>query len=312
MAAGITAMSSAALFIRIAQSDGAPSIVIAAYRLSIAALVLSIPVLVRRAWREYAKLDPKALVSLLGSGVLLGLHFASWITSLEHTSVVSSLVLVSTTPLWIGLAAPLVLHETTPFLTWLGCLSAMAGGVVIAVADSTIGNQLTLWGNLLALCGALFMAGYLLIGRGVRNRMSLLPYLWVVYGTAGLLLLGWAAAARLPLWGYSPRTYLMFIVLGIGPQLIGHSAANYAVRHISATLVAIMILGEPVGSTVLAAIFLHELPGWMQTAGGVFILAGIGLATLAEERGRRRLAARNAISAEQGLKEEPYVENHMF
>jgi drug/metabolite transporter (DMT)-like permease len=291
LGSGVLAMSSAAVFIRVAQGLGVPSLVIAAYRLSIATFLLSFIAVPRHAWADYVKLNIRQIALLVASGLLLGLHFASWITSLAHTSVASSVVLVSTTPLWIGLLSPLLLREATPRLTWLGMLLAIAGGVVIALAGGSGGGRMTLWGNLLALVGAWFMAGYLMIGRGVRARLPLLSYLWLVYGTAAVLLIVWSAASGLRLFGYSRQVWLLMLALGLIPQLFGHSAANYAVRRMSASSVAVIILGEPIGSTVLAMLLLDEWPGEWQLIGGGIILAGIVLASLAEEKRGARVRA---------------------
>ena len=285
---GVFAMSSAAIFIRYAQADGIPSLVIAAYRLGIATLALSIPAIRRRAWQDYAKLSWKEGGLLITSGLLLGLHFATWITSLEYTSVASSVVLVTTTPLWIGLLSPLLLGERTSRLTWVGMLLAMVGGSIIGLSDWTGGEAGTLTGNGLALSGAFLVAGYLMIGRSVREKLRLIPYLWVVYGTAAALLITWAAVQRLPFTGFPLQTYGWLVALGLIPQLIGHSAANYAVRYISATLVGVTSLGEPIGSTILAMLLLDERPSPIQIIGGALILGGIALASVTEESRKPR------------------------
>lgn len=279
---GILVMSSAAIMIRTVQADGVPSLVIAAIRLSLATLALSIPAVIQRAWADYAKLTVWELGALLLSGVLLALHFATWVTSLSYTSVVSSVVLVTTTPLWLGLVSPLFLGERTSRLTWIGMAAAVIGGIVIGIGDYG-GSMGSLRGNALALTGALCMAGYLLIGRGVRSRMRFIPYVWFVYGFAAVILLGWVAVAKLPLAGHPAHAWLWMTALGLLPQLIGHTATNYAVRHISATFVGIATLGEPIGSGLLAIIFLGEWPTLQQLIGGVLILIGIGLASTAED-----------------------------
>lgn len=285
---GVLAMSSAAIFIRLAQADGMPSLVIAAYRLAVATLAISLPAIQQRAWRAYSDLSRRDLGMLVLAGLLLGLHFAVWITSLAHTSVVSSLVLVTTTPLWAGLASPLLLGERTPRLLWAGMALAIAGGTIIGLADWSGAEGTTMFGNALALTGAFLMAGYLMIGRGVRNRLDLVPYLWIVYGTAAVLLVGWCVVTGLPLTGYGTAAYGWVVALGLIPQLIGHTAANYAVRYLSATFVGISILGEPIGSTLLAIVILNEWPTPLQLLGGALILSGIVLASLAEERRRAR------------------------
>lgn len=286
LAGGILAMSTASIFIRWAQADNAPSLVIAAYRLATATVVLSILAIHQRAWEDYAKLDSRAIAFMILSGGLLGLHFATWITSLVHTSVISSVVLVSTTPLWVGLAAPFLLGERTPWLTWLGIIVAIIGGGIIGLADWSGAQTPTIWGDLLAMMGAVFGAGYFMIGRGVRTKLRLVPYLWLVYGVAALLLIVWCAIDGLPLTGFSARTVCWMVALGLIPQLIGHSTANYVIRRTSATFVAVTILGEPAGSTVLAIFLLGELPGFSQVIGGTLVLTGITLASIAEEHFR--------------------------
>ncbi len=282
LATGVLAMSTASIFVRMAQAEGAPSLVVAGYRLGIATLMLTVPMVIGRGWRDYATLDARVIVMLFLCGILLALHFATWIASLEYTSVASSVTIVTTTPLWIGLASPLILKEKTPRQTWLGLGLAIAGGSIIGFADQTSSQSVTLRGDLLALSGAILMASYLIIGRSYRERLSLVAYLWIVYGTAAVVLLIWAAFSSLPLTGYSTSTIGWLIALGLIPQLIGHTAANYAVRHVSATLVAVAILGEPIGSTILAVIVLKEMPSELQLVGGLLILAGIGLASLAD------------------------------
>jgi drug/metabolite transporter (DMT)-like permease len=284
LAAGIAVISSASILIRWAQDEGVPSIVIAAYRLTVATCILSIPMARQRGWRDYAKLNTQTATLLVLSGVLLGLHFATWITSLAHVSVMSSVVLVCTTPIWIGLASPWVLGERISRLMWISLLITMTGASVIGLAGWQGAHTQTLSGAALALAGAIFGAGYLVIGRRVRANTAFIPYLWVVYGTAAVFLLAWSLTAGMPLTGYTLSATLCMVALGIGPQLIGHSAANYALRHLSATFVSLAILGEPIGSTVLAAVFLQEHPSQFQMLGGVLTLAGIAAASWVEAR----------------------------
>lgn len=288
LAIGISVISSASILIRWAQTEGAPSLVIAVYRLTIATCVLSVPMVFQRGWRDYAKLSKQTIALLVLSGVLLGLHFAAWITSLAHVSVMSSVVLVCTTPIWIGLASPLLLGERIRGLMWLSLAIVMAGAAVIGLAGWEGTESRALEGNLLALAGAVFGAGYLIIGRRVRAAVSLIPYLWLVYGTAALFLLVWSLADGLPLIGYTLPATLWMIGLGIGPQLIGHSSANYAIRRLSAMFVSIAILGEPVGSTVLAVLLLNEHPSSLQMLGGMLTLAGIAAASFAESKATNR------------------------
>jgi drug/metabolite transporter (DMT)-like permease len=282
---GVMSMASASIVIRFAQAQGAPSLVIAAYRLGTAALVVSIPALYQQAWRDYVTLSGHELGVLVISSVLLGVHFSAWITSLAYSSVATSVVLVTTTPLWIGLAAPILLDERISPLAWMGMLGAMAGGSLMAVSDLSQGEgDSAILGSLLSLLAAIAMAGHLIIGRGVRNRLRFISYLWFVYSGAAAFLLALAIGSRHPVTGYSLPTTGLMVFLGLVPQLVGHTAANYAVRQLPAAIVSIATLGEPVSATILAAIFLKEQPQHLQMVGGVIALGGILIATLPSRR----------------------------
>ncbi len=285
--AGVLAMSSASIFIRLAQQSGIPSISIAAYRLTIATLALTIPAARQHTLQRYAKLTTQSRGLLLISGILLGLHFATWTASLEHTSILASVVLVTTTPLWIGLASPLLLKEATPPAMWLGILLAIVGGILVAGAGGDGLAGAGMFGNALALAGAVFAAGYLMIGRNVRESLPLIPYIWGVYGAAALMLITWALIGGFSLTGFPPTAYLWLIGLGLIPQLIGHTAANYAVRYAPASFVAVATLGEPIGSAILGVILLKESPLPLQILGGTIILAAILIASRATNRNNK-------------------------
>ncbi len=290
IAGGILAVSTAAIFIRYAQKD-VPSLVIAAVRLTLASLVLA-PIALSRHQRELSGLSRRELGLGLLSGFFLALHFATWISSLEFTSVASSVVLVSTTPLWVAIFSPLVLKESITRLTIMGLLLALLGGAVVGLSDtcqwqnglvcppfSAFAQGQGLWGNFLALAGAWMGAGYLLIGRRLRARMSLIPYIFVVYGMAALALVLIMLGARQTPLGYPPITYLWMLLLALVPQLLGHSTFNWALRYLPASFVAVTLLGEPIGSTVLAFFLLRETPAALEIIGGVLILIGIYLAS---------------------------------
>ncbi len=286
---GVFAVSTAAIFIRYAQQD-VPSLVIAAVRLTLASLVLA-PVALAHHRAELSSLSRRELGLGLLSGFFLALHFAAWISSLEFTSVASSVVLVSTTPLWVAILSPLVLRESISRLTTIGLALALLGGTVVGLSETCqVQNGLAcpqfsefmqgqaLWGNFLAICGAWMGAGYLLIGRRLRAKMSLIPYIFVVYGMAALVLVIIMLAARQSPFGYLPINYLWLLLLALVPQLMGHSTFNWALRYLPASFVAVTLLGEPIGSTVLAFFILQEAPSILEIFGGGFILAGIYVA----------------------------------
>ena len=135
-------------------------------------------------------------------------------------------------------------------------------------------------GDLLALAGAIAGASYLMIGRRLRARVSLISYVFVVYGMAAVCLLLIMFAAGQSPFGYSPTTFLWFILLALVPQLLGHSTFNWALGYLSAAYVSITLLGEPIGSTVLAYFLLSETPSAIKVIGGILILVGIYVASL--------------------------------
>jgi drug/metabolite transporter (DMT)-like permease len=249
--------------------------------LGTAALVISIPAIYQQAWQDYATLNKHQLGVLVLSSVLLGLHFATWITSLAYSSVATSVVLVTTTPLWVGLAAPIFLSEHISPLAWIGMFGAIVGGSLIAISELTEGSGgSAVIGGLLSLLAAVVMAGHLIIGRRVRNRIRLISYLWFVYSGAAAFLFAVAVGSHHTIVGYPLSTTGLMVFLGLVPQLIGHTAANYAVRQLPAAIVSIATLGEPVGATILAMIFLKEQPQRLQLVGGIMVLGGILIATL--------------------------------
>ncbi len=295
---GILAVSTASIFIKFAQHAGAPSIVIAAFRLTLATLGLA-PLALTRYRSELRQLTRREWLLALLSGVFLALHFAFWITSLQYTSVASSVVLVTTTPLWVALFAPLVLHERVG-AGHLYRAGAGAGGRhsgqserrlhlagwfdLTCPAAATFFGGTAFLGDFLALAGAWMAAGYMLVGRSLRAKMDLIPYIFVVYGMAAIVLIAIMFGMGESPLGLSPITYLWLVLLALVPQLLGHSIFNWSLKYIPVSLVSVTLLGEPVGSTILAYFILQEQPGWVKISGAVLILAGIWLAARTAEK----------------------------
>ncbi len=277
LAMGVSVVSWAAVFIRVA---GAPPLVTGAYRLTIASLLLT-PLALWRNSSEMLRLDAKDMRLIIASGVFLGLHFATWISSLAYTSVASSVVLVSLNPIFVGLAAHFGLKERVSARMFLGIALAVLGSAVVGWGDLSLSAR-AMWGDLLAVFGAMMVSVYLLIGRSVRRRVSLLAYVTLTYGTAALVLVIAALWSRQAFTGYPARSYLMFLLLAIGPQMLGHSSFNWALRYLSPTFVAAAVLGEPIGSTALAFWILHETVSAAKILGGVIILVGIYMCARAE------------------------------
>ncbi|GAB4579598.1 MAG: DMT family transporter [Anaerolineales bacterium] len=288
---GILAVSTASIFIRFAQ-ENAPSIVIAAMRLTIAALVLA-PITWVRNRHEFRSLTRRDFTFALVSGVFLAVHFATWITSLEYTSVASSVVIVTTVPLWVALLSPLVLREKIGRAVAVGLICSLVGGIIVALNEActlhgihltcsgggTVSQANGALGNILALFGAFSAAGYLVIGRSLRSKLSLIPYIFVVYGIAALVLLATMFSFGEALVGYPSVTYLWFLLLALVPQLLGHSSFNWALGYLPASFVSITLLGEPIGTIVLAYLLLNESPAPLELIGAILILMGIYIAS---------------------------------
>ena len=303
----ILAVSTASIFIRFAQRD-APSLAIAALRLLFASIILA-PVALTRHRAALASLSRREVALGVASGLFLGLHFGTWITSLEYTTVASSVVLVSTGPLWVALLSPLFLNERLSPSALVGLALALVGGTVISLSGgctwdgglscAKIGQVLVghnLRGDLLALAGAWAVTGYLMIGRRLRAKMELIPYIFLVYSVAAISLLIVMWMLRIPAFGFPPITYLWLILLALLPQLIGHSTYNWALRFLPAAIVAVMTLGEPIGSATLAYFLLHEQPTAMVIIGGLLILAGIYITV--------RRPPNSALPVPQGVKDD--------
>jgi drug/metabolite transporter (DMT)-like permease len=285
----ILAVSTSSIFIRFAQEE-APSLVIAALRLTFATLLLA-PIALLRHRDELESLTRNDLMLGIFSGLFLAVHFATWISSLEYTTVASSVVFVSTGPLWVALLSPVFLDEHITRAAVAGLLVAILGGVIIGLSDACSWNnglrcpQLgqvlqgpAMWGNFLALAGAWAVSGYIIIGRKVRAKISLIPYIFLVYGIAAIALIVMMFAAGESPRGYSAQTYGWIFLLAVFPQLIGHSTYNWALRYLPASFVAVTTLAEPVGSAILAYFILSERPTRGVLLGGVLILIGIYLA----------------------------------
>lgn len=282
---GVLIVASASIMIRGAQQLGMPSATIAALRLGFAALVV-LPVALLRARAELRGLTRRELLLGAGAGACLALHFFAWISSLEYTSVASSAALVTTSPLWLGLAAWLM-RERLARQTWLGILCTMAGSLVIGYSDGSGGDaRNALLGDALALLGAIAIAAYFLVGRTLQRRLSTLAYVALVYTSAAVFLVllaliaGGGAAGVFT--GFPPAAYLLALALGLGPQLMGHTVLNWSLRHLSPTFVALATLGEPIGSALLALVFFGQWFQPLQLGGFVVLLAGILIAARGE------------------------------
>ncbi len=276
---GVAAMSSSAVLVRLAGDAEVPSLAIAFYRVALASAVL-LPIAWLRHRAEIRALTRDRWHLALLSGTALGLHFSTWIPSIELTSVAASAVLVQTTPIWVALLARFVGERPTR-RTMLGIGLAIAGVLVISGGGFGSGGR-ALLGNALALAGAAFGAIYLLFGRNLRRSMSVATYAAIVYSTASAVLATAMIVSGTPFAGFAPEAWALFAAMTVGPQFLGHTVFNELLGHLRATVVSIALLAEPVGATTLAWIVLDEAPTAPTLVGGGVVLIGVFIAMRAE------------------------------
>ncbi|MEO0071635.1 MAG: DMT family transporter [candidate division WOR-3 bacterium] len=280
---GVIALSFASILIRLTP---APSIIIATGRMIFSSLILT-PIFLKNLPARKTQLKTVNWFLTILSGLFLAAHFALWIESLKHTTVVSSVVLVAMNPIFVSLLAPLFLKERVTWHTWVAVGLGILGALLIA--GPTLGSTRITAGNLFALSGALAASGYVLVGRKLRPGLSLVNYIYPVYSLAAITLLIIALLTGQRFTGYPLKAYLFILLLAIGPQLLGHTSFNWALGYLNAPVVAMFILGEPVGTTILAWLLLHQPPTFLELIGGIIICTAIYLATLQTQKQKAKV-----------------------
>ena len=281
-------MSFAAIFIRLSRNASLETaatfgVLIAAGRILVAASIAT-PYGLVALTQERKNLEPqvfrKAIWLAVFAGVALAGHFTFWIVSLGLTSIAASTAIVTSNPLWLTLYAWLVLGQKPTPTVMLGLLITFAGGVLIGIGDATgTGNfQNPMLGDGLALVGAFAGAAYYLLGRNAQHLgLSLRAYAGIAYGTAALVLAPLPAVFGLHYFGYPLETYFWLLMLGLIPQLIGHTSINWAVKYLNPAVVASVVLLEPIGSAFGAIFLFGEIPGVSILLGGLVLLFGIAI-----------------------------------
>ena len=270
LVAAVAAISFAAIFTRLAE---APGVVVAFWRMAFS-IVLVAPFTIRGLRRTPP--TARSLRPALWAGLLLGVHFATWLSSLAYTTVAASVTLVTTVPLWVAL------------IEWargrrprrgalVGLAIAIVGGAAIGLGDLR-GGSAPLLGDLLALIGAVTVAGYMLLGRHAQHAgLSIGAYSGIAYAVAALVLLPLPLVFGAPYLAWPPATWLWIAAMALAPQLIGHTGLNWANRHLDPTLVATVTLLEPIGAGLLALVLFGEVPGTLVLAGAPVLLIGVAL-----------------------------------
>lgn len=286
---GVLAVSTSSILIRVAD---APALSLAFWRCALGAAALA--PFAARARRNGGGLRPRQRRQLVGAGLFLAAHFAAFISSLSFTTVASAAVLVTTAPLFVGLGAAIFLAEPPSRTTWIGIVIAMAGALGIAAADlEGLTGGSALLGDGLAFAGAALVAGYLIIGRALRRTLPVSRYAAGVYGVAAAALLPAVLLTGAQLWGYDTGTWLAIAGLVVGPQLLGHTVFNSLLAAVAPTVIAVVVIAEPVGATVLAFLLLDEAPTAGFWLAAPLIVAGVWVSV----RGSRTQAQADVASA---------------
>ncbi|MBM2853512.1 MAG: hypothetical protein HW417_440 [Steroidobacteraceae bacterium] len=268
LAIALAAVSFGSIFARLA--DAAP-LAIAAWRMGLAALVV-IPVALAGG-SGVDRMDPRHAALAAAAGLFLALHFATWIASLDHTTIARSVLLVSTAPIWVAILQFVSGRGAPPLRIVLALLLAVAGVVTASAGHDWRGGMLT--GDLLAVAGAIAMASYLLLSQRAQSRLSFRRYLAIAYGSAAAVLWLAVAITDTTAGGFNAATWWALAGMAAISQLIGHSGSNWALRHVSPLFVAVVLVGEPVLAAMLAWWLLGEGLDWQTGAGGLLILTGI-------------------------------------
>ncbi|MEF8874004.1 MAG: DMT family transporter [Candidatus Thermoplasmatota archaeon] len=270
---GIISVSFAAIFIRL--SDSHP-IAVAFYRMffSAALLLIFMPPYIG----SLKKVSKREWITLITTGLLLAVHFASWIASLDYTSVASSAILVSTHPLLVAWISSWYLKERTSLKAYAGIGIALVGVAVMTFSNYRMSGR-AFFGDLLAIIGMFALAGYILRGRKIRQNMSVIPYAFVVYLFSSIFLALFSIPFSTTFAIYPGREYLLFFALALIPTVAGHTLFNWGLKHVKARIISVSFLGEPMGASILAFLILKEVPPRLTIFGGMIALTGIYVCT---------------------------------
>ena len=284
LAVAVLAVSSSAPLIVYA---AAPALAIAWWRNALATAVL-IPVTAGTRRGELRNAGRGTGVVSLLAGVALAGHFGMWVPSTKLTGVAAATALVATQPVWQGLIA-IGQGRRLPRLVWLGIAVAVCGGVLATGADLRFSGRAVV-GDLMALAGAVAGAAYTALGERARIRLSTTAYTTVCYGVCAAVLGGLCLAARVPMSGYPATTWLAILAMTAGPQLLGHSTFNYALKRVSATTISMLILLEVPGAALIAWLWLGQTPRLGQVPGLALLVVGVAVVVLGVARATPELA----------------------
>ncbi len=252
----------------------APALAMAAYRMLFTIMMLSIPVFINNR-SEFKNINKKNYIMCAISGIFLAFHFAFWMQSIQMTTIANSTVLVSSSPIFVAVFNYFLLKEKFNKRMIFGIAASMAGTIIIAMGSSGGAHGNMMLGNFFAFLGAIFVAGYLIIGGIVRKNVSAGVYVFVVYSVSAIVLFAMCFITDTPVYPYAPKEFMLFFLLGFCSSILGHTVYNYLVKFYSSTLISVSTLSEPIYASILAMFIFREIPSIHTIIGGIIIIAGI-------------------------------------
>ena len=270
IAIGVISVSLSAIFVKLSSAESA---VIAFYRMLFSVLIMS-PVFLLKYKSELKLLQKRDWIFSIVAGVFLAFHFILWFESLNYTSVASSTVLVTLQPIFAFVGTYLFFKEKVAFQSIVAVIVAISGSLLISWGDFRVSGA-ALYGDGLALIACAFITGYLLFGQDVRKRLSLMTYTMVVYSVSTITLFFYVLFMGQSFGPYESNDWLLFVMLAIVPNLLGHTLFNWSLKWVSTNTISIAILFEPVGAAILAFFIFNEKLILSQVIGGIIVILGI-------------------------------------
>lgn len=267
---GVISVSLSAIFVRLAEAESG---VIAFYRMLFSVLIMS-PLFFMKYKHEIKSLNKKEWMFMSIAGVLLAFHFILWFESLNYTSVASSTVLVTLQPIFALVGTYFFFKENISLKVIVATVVAISGSVLIAWGDFKVSGD-AFFGDVLALIACALVTGYFLFGQEVRKQLSLITYTMVVYSVSTIVLFAYVLFVGQSFGPYESNEWIMFLLLAIVPNLLGHNLFNWAIKYVSTNIISISILFEPIGASVLAFFIFGELLTLAQILGGIIVIVGI-------------------------------------
>ena len=267
---GVISISLSAIFVKLAEAESG---VIAFYRMLFSVLIMS-PLFFLKYKHELKSLNKKDWLFTSVAGVFLAFHFILWFESLNYTSVASSTVLVTLQPIFALAGTYLFFKEKISVKAIVATVVAISGSILIAWGDFKISGD-AFYGDVLALIACALITGYFLFGQEVRKRLSLITYTMVVYSVSTIVLFLYVLIVDQSFGPYDSNEWLLFLLLAIVPNLLGHNLFNWAIKYVSTNIISISILFEPIGATLLAFIIFGEYLTYTQVFGGGVVIVGI-------------------------------------